>query len=87
MRAAAVYRLGARRPDRQKIDGKYGLVSAYTKFQMCALQSADRHQLQELFSIPQIWPTWTQGLAKVVFKFIDTLVFNAVRNLVPRPDS
>ena len=75
----------------KKIDGKYGLVSAYTKFPdvRVTVYQTQTSQLQELFfqHPTNLADMDARSRKRVVFKFIDTLVFNAVGNLVPRPDS
>lgn len=75
----------------KKIDGRYGLVSAYSKFPdvRVTVYQTQTSQLQELFfqHPTNLADMDSRSRKQAVFKFIDTLVFNAVGNLVPRPNS
>ena len=75
----------------KKIDGRYGLVSAYSKFPdiRVTVYQTQTSQLQELFfqHPTNLADMDSRSRKQVVFKFIDTLVFNGVGMLVPRPSS
>jgi hypothetical protein len=74
----------------KKIDGKYGLVSAYAKFPdiRVTIYQTQSSQLQELYfkhekDLPQCSAKERKA---IVFAFINTLVFNGVNMLVPNPE-
>ena len=75
----------------KKIDGRYGLVSAYAKYPdvRVSIYQTQTSQLQELFfqhgseDLSQMAP---KERKRIVFAFIGTLVFNGVGMLVPNPE-
>ena len=73
----------------KKIDGRYALVSAYTKFPdvRVTVYQTQTSQLQELFFTHalDLAKTGAKKRKAIVFEFINGLVFNAVGMLVPNP--
>lgn len=75
----------------KKIDGRYGLVSAYAKYPdvRVTIYQTQTSQLQELFfqhgseDLSQLAPKLRKS---IVFAFIGTLVFNGVGMLIPDPE-
>ena len=74
----------------KKIDGRYGLVSAYAKFPdiRVTVYQTQTSQLQELyFTHGSDLSQMEARLRKaVVFQYINSLVFNGVGMLVPNPE-
>jgi hypothetical protein len=74
----------------KKIDGRYGLVSAYAKFPdvRVTVYQTQTSQLQELYFKhgKDLSQMSTKERKKVVFEFINTLVFNGVNMLIPNPE-